>query len=124
MAQFEIPDTEIQGMLATRIMDSLSAETKEKLIAEALKFLTTKPSSRNYYATNNTPLEDAFDRALTKLANQLADEVVAESPVAQQVRDQLKDLLNGVPDLQTDYGLQQRFMQAILDRAAEIKRGE
>lgn len=112
MASIDIPDEEVVNLFSARIMEALSAESREKLITEGLRFLMTPDKSP--YGSKTTPLQDAFDRALRRLANTLADEIVAETGVKDQLQSKMRQFLSEIDDLDTDWELQTTIFRAVI----------
>lgn len=119
-AQFTIPDDEMKDMLSTRILDALTDATREKMIREAISFLINPPTDR--YGDKKSPLQQAFELALNRVANQVADEVLAEEGVAVRLKEMFVKLITDIPDIYDDYTLQTQLLQVIVTRAREVRR--
>lgn len=59
--QIELPQDQLQQIVAAGIMQMLTPEKREKMIADALNAALTKPTSS--YETR-TPIQVAFDKAV------------------------------------------------------------
>lgn len=122
MADITIPNEELASLLSVQILSSLSEATRNDLIAAALKYLITKPSGS--YGSRQTPLEQAFEQALFKVAHRMADEVIAEeTEAAGKVKEMFRKLITDMPDFYSDPELQTRVLKVMLDRAHEIRQG-
>jgi hypothetical protein len=123
MPQIDIPEQELAGLFSARILDSLSAETKEKMISEALKYLLVEPKRDGYYGQKEpSPLQQSFDRAMNRIAIQLADEVIAEQGVSEKVKALFVELFENIPDIREDWGLQSAVIRAVFNYLDEQKR--
>lgn len=121
MAEFTIPDADIQAMLSTRLIDALSADTREKLIGEALKYLISPPKDRGYYGDKKTPIQSAFDAALVRMANQVVDEVCSEGGIGEKIKAMFVKMIEDLPDFYSDNELQLKILQVTLNRANEVR---
>lgn len=120
MAEISIPDDELRDLLSTQILAALSEETRTKLIEAALKFLVV--SNPDVYSRKTTPMQEAFNAALHRLANKVAEEIIAEHGVGDRLREQMTQLLAEVPDLSYDWELQTAIFRAIITHAEKAKK--
>ena len=125
MADLKIPEGEIAALLSKAILDSLSEETKEKLITDAISYLFTKKESSRYeYGAGKTPLQTAFHEAMGGVARDIATEVLNRPDIKNKLVNEYLNLIDAIPSFADDWDLQVAFMRAIIARAQEIKKSE
>lgn len=83
MADFRIDDEQFQEIIAQQVLNSISEETKEKLISEALSFLMKEDTS--YGRKAPSPIAQAFQQELVKVASKVANRVLTESRIQAEV---------------------------------------
>lgn len=89
-----VDDSAMKSLVAKAIVDSLSPEAREKLIADAVTQTLTKPETdRNQYGSKRSPLQQAFDYAVEGEARKYAAEVIAADG---QFKEQLRKLFEDV----------------------------
>jgi hypothetical protein len=72
-----ISDDKIQDLAASAILAAMGEAERASLITAALKDLMTK-KDRGYGFNRQSPLHEAFTRAMTKHAEEIASRVIAE----------------------------------------------
>lgn len=82
MVSLDLNDLNIQEAMKAAILQSLSAAARERMIAEALEYLLkeVKVGSGYYATTHPSPLQQAINRAVEKVAQEIALEEVAKQP--------------------------------------------
>jgi len=121
MSELTIPVDELSSILNKAILDSLSAQTKETLIEGALKHLMTSSRDR-YNSTSKTPLQEQFEMAVNRVANQVAEEVIAAHPVRQQLVDRFTEIINQIDPLAEDtYQTQEILIRALVAHISDLK---
>lgn len=83
MADFRIDDEQFQTIIAQQVLDSISEETKERLISEALSFLMKDDVA--YGRKSPSPLAQAFQQELVKVASKVANRVLTEDRIQAEV---------------------------------------
>ena len=83
MADFRIDDEQFQEIIAQQVLNSISEETREKLISEALSFLMKEDNS--YGRKMPSPIAQAFQQELVKVASKVANRVLTESRIQAEV---------------------------------------
>lgn len=112
MASIDIPDDEIADLLSVQILSALTQKTREDLIKAALQHLL-KPDYSSY-GSRKSPMQEAFDRAIVRVANGVADEVLVEEGVRDSVKDGMRRLITEIPDFDTDWDMQTAIFRAII----------
>lgn len=87
-ANITIPADAMREVVAKAILDSLTGDQKEALIASALNYLTTSPpNNRGFGAPDQpSPLQVAFNTAVREAAVEVVKEVVHDE-LAVRVRE-------------------------------------
>ena len=109
-----IPEEQMNQILGRAILDSLSEESKNQIIGAALEYLN-KPTGDHWKNDRQTPLQRIFNQAVESLTRTLVEELVRESEHYQQVREQVKGYLDKFPAVATDYELQAKIGQTVVD---------
>ena len=83
---FKLDDEAMQTLVVKAIMDGMTKERRDELIAGSIKALLEKPKNndRNYYGDKTSALQTAFNRAVEQVALEHARKVVEEDPVFQE----------------------------------------
>lgn len=91
-AVFTLPVDSIKHLVAEGILAQLSGEQKEAIITEALTFLLKPVREHGLYgARERSPLQNAFEMATLKVANDIARELIEENP---EIRQRIKDTIH------------------------------
>jgi hypothetical protein len=83
-SEITIPAADMSAIVQRAILDSLSSDTKETMIATALAAIMDKPVSDTYdhhtrsYPKKDSMLETAFKNAMRVVVDEVARELVAE----------------------------------------------
>jgi hypothetical protein len=86
--KLEVTSEQIKDFVAEAILQQLDDATKNEMIAGALKHLVTKGKSRGYPHTEYpSPLEEAYNRAVSETARGIVGELV---------KDEFKDRIESV----------------------------
>lgn len=72
-----VNDDAMKSLVAKAIVDSLTPETREKLIGDAVTQTLTKPEQSGSYSEKRSPLQRAFDYAVSAEAERYAREHLA-----------------------------------------------
>lgn len=89
--KLDLSDISMDKLVTEAILNKLTEEDKNILIKGALKYLITKPESTGYGGRKrDSPLELAFNRAVSDIAYKVAEEHLAEGTDARQ---QLRDVI-------------------------------
>jgi hypothetical protein len=65
----------VSQIITKAILEGLGTEQRDQILAQAVAFLTT-PTKDNYGRAGKTPLQNAFDMALSGCATKVAREVL------------------------------------------------
>lgn len=90
-----VDDSAMKDLVTKALVDSLTPETREKLITESIKSLLTTPEGRgtNYYGEKVSPLQSAFNSAVRTEAERYAMRYLTEDATFQgQVQSLFADV--------------------------------
>lgn len=74
-----VDDAAMKSLVAKSIVDSLTPEMREKLIADSVvATLTRPPDDGNRYGPKRSPLQQAFDSAVCHEAMRYANQLLSE----------------------------------------------
>lgn len=121
MTELKIPVEELSTVLNKAILDSLSADTRERLIEGALQYMLTAPATGRYGEKSPSPLQVAFNDALRTIACEVATQVLEASGAREKLAEHFAALTVSIPDLDSDWKLQRHILDAVLKRAKEIR---
>lgn len=79
----------VEALVHKAILEQIGEEARDKLIEGALRYLITQPQGGGY-GPKVSPLQQAFNNALTAAANQVAMDLVATSP---KIKERINELL-------------------------------
>lgn len=113
-----IPAGEMSAIVQRAIVDSLSLESKNTMIAAALEMLMRKPEVDRYDRSKkgDSMLEQAFANALRDVANDVAKEVVAE--LRPEIALKIRPMVEAVSG-EYDFDLATKLMTVMLEWAKE-----
>lgn len=89
MVYVNIDSKEMNELLSKAIMSSLDESKRDILIKAALDHLVTRDNS--YYGGRKSPIEDAFQSAVQKVATQIAEQLVVGNA---EVMEKMRSLVN------------------------------
>lgn len=124
MPDIKIPEAEIANLLSAQILSQLSQETQKNLIQAALQYLLVQPMTGRYGEKGDSPIQTAFNMAMNRVANTIAEECIAEAGVKDSVKELFMQLINDIPDVRYDWDLQRALFKAMLDHAEEKTKKE
>lgn len=109
-----IPQEELNIILGKAILDSLTDDAKNTIIAEAIAHLNT-PVGNSWDHKKQTPLQNAFNLAVQQLTNVLVHELVEEHFRA-DIKSKLAEMMQVMPE-HAEFGEQGkvRVMTTIFD---------
>lgn len=82
--KIEFPQEKLQALVEHWVIEQLSAEQKETILAQAIKYLMTPPPQNQYDRTPaRSPIQVAFDQAVTQTIHKIAREMIENSPEVQ-----------------------------------------
>lgn len=88
-----VDDSAMKSLVAKSIVDSLTPEMREKLIADAVTACLTAPADGSSYGRKRSPLQQAFDSAVDDAARKYATEIISEDTA---FKEQLRNLFEDV----------------------------
>ena len=87
----EFPEAELRLLVESWVLQQLSGDQKEAVLARAISYLMTPPPRNSYDREAPTsPLQGAFDRAVRIAVEKVAQELVAND---EAVRAKLRELM-------------------------------
>jgi hypothetical protein len=95
----------VQSIAATAIFESLDANAREEILKQAIQQLLTPEKDRSRYGYGKTPLQRAFDQAISEAAFRAVREKIEADPEVQARIDELMGPLvsNAVTEMSADY---------------------
>jgi hypothetical protein len=112
--KIEIPEEQISDIFGAAILESLSQNVREDLIKGAIAYLLTAEKGRGYGAAKS-PMQEAFETALDRFADNFAVEYVAENlEVKEMIAEALPKLTNA------PYHRKTKVIEAIAKALAEV----
>lgn len=86
VAEFKIPDAQLSDIVGMAIMQTLTADTRETLIKEAIRHLLA-PKEGGGYGNRTSPLQDAFNCAIRLRAEAvIMEQVSGDTEVGQRIK--------------------------------------
>lgn len=116
-----IPETELNQALGKAILETLTEDTRNTIIAEAIAYIN-KPNDRGYGSDRSTPLQAAFRAGVDRLTSSLIEEVLKESEHYEQVKAEIAGLIAQFPSVHSDPELKGKIVTLILDHVQEAQR--
>lgn len=101
----ELSDDQMRQALSAALLASLDDGAREKIIAQAITYLTTEPPQDNYSRrTDPSPLQRAFNDALYRFAHKWTEELIEEDPrVKEAFREAFKEVAADVLERKEDF---------------------
>lgn len=113
----ELKDDQLGQVLGAHIVASISEGQRDKLITDSLAYLL-RPEKQSYGAPSKSPLQYAFDNALSRLCAQVVQEMVAnDDEMMAKVREAVRASFEAV--LEHDDTLRENIGRAIASTLAE-----
>ncbi len=84
-----LDDDAMRGIITKAIVDSLTPERREALIAAAIKELLEKDSSASRYGSSKTKLQSIFDMAALDVAREVARDVMSKD---EAIKEKIRQL--------------------------------
>lgn len=113
---------DMEPLVAKAILDALTDEVREKLIAEAIKHLMTPVSNGYGSRTAQTPLQGHFDNALAAVARRVAEEVIAaDGRFEKAVRNSVVSFIDKLEENAWDTTLVEATVVAIVNKLRESR---
>jgi hypothetical protein len=87
--KIEFDQTKIEAVVQAAILDQLDDAKRDAILAQAIQYLVTTPPSGGYgYGTRFSPIQDAFNGAVSSVARRIALEMVENDPeIERQIRE-------------------------------------
>lgn len=126
--KLELDPESVQSIASAAIFDHMTQEARENVLKQAVEALLTPTPSRGGYGIGKTPLQLAFERAITTAAHQAIQEKIANDPeVSAKIHELLGPLLNAALEAEAenyDTSLADHLGQALGSWLAEQARKE
>lgn len=125
MSGINVPVDELRTLMGKSIIDSLSNDSKEKILAAGLEYVLEKPEIQERYSSvkkyGDSPIEVAFKDAMRNIIMEVARELAQQHRPA--IVDTMQGILNDIETLDSnDHAVRYRLMNALLEEAAAAKR--
>lgn len=107
----------MEPLVAKAILDALTDEVREKLIADAIKHLITP--NRDQYSSRApmSPIQQHFDNALATVARRMAEEVIAsDQRFTDAVRNSVVSFIDALEENAWDTTLVEAAVLAIVEK--------
>lgn len=78
----------LQGMVEKWVMEQMTEETRNQVLAQAVKYLMTTPNTN--YGPRESPLQQAFNRAIETVMYQVARDLIENN---EEVKDKLTAMM-------------------------------
>lgn len=118
MPSFDIPEADLNPILTKAILDSISEETRDTLLKGALAFLVAPNNSS--YGGYKSPLQEAFNVVVRKLAYQVAEQVFEERGFSEKVALEAGKLVDAMPEVWEDVEVKGAIFDVIFNKAREF----
>lgn len=84
MIKIDFPQEKLQALVEGWVMEQMTAEQKESILAQAVTYLMTPPPQNQYdRSPQRSPIQVAFDQAVNQTIHKIAREMIENSPVVQ-----------------------------------------
>jgi hypothetical protein len=92
MTSIQLDPEAVAGIATAAIFDSLSHESRESIVKQAVEHLLTPEKSRTstYGSVSKTPLQLAFDQAISQVAFKVVKEKIESDP---RIQEKIEELL-------------------------------
>lgn len=107
-----LSDEQMRNIAGEAILKAIDSQTRDALVAQALKDLVTRsPATR--YGDGKSPLEEAFSSAVRMVAQRIAEEELAkDDKIATEVRSLLADAW---AKMQASNGMREALVKKMAD---------
>ena len=94
MATIDLSDEQLQEVVSVAILQAIDKTQRDNLIKEAIRgLLAPKEEPGGYGRTGPTPIQEAFNHAVSGVAHQVAREMLENDP---ETKEKIRSLLNDV----------------------------
>lgn len=116
-----IPEDELNVILGKAILDTLTPDTRDKIITTAIAQLNKLPEGR-YGSDRRTPLQVAFENGVERLTNSLIEDVLKESEHYQRIKTEVAAMIAAFPAVESDPELKAKIVTLVLEHVQEAQR--
>lgn len=111
--------TDMASILSAALVERMSTEERSAAIAQAFEWMLTPTRKDNYSRDlGPTPLQSAFERALNKVVEDVAFEVIASDP---KVRERVMSLI--ADTIESNLAENSAFRNAVADGVRKAMTG-
>lgn len=114
----KLNDQQFAEVIGKQILESITPEARDKLITDAIVALNKRPD-HGYGRTADSPLQQAFNIAVTGAVHELARELVEQSPIREHIEKAAQAFITIFPAAWEDERLQTEVMATIVRWARE-----
>lgn len=122
-APITIPTSELQALIGKAILDSLSADSRETILAAAVEHIIGPQISEDRYGKKTTRpslLQIAFNVAVEKLIREVADELVT-ADVKPRLAAEMRNMLSELPEsLENDWEIYSKLFAVLIRRSTDL----
>jgi predicted RNase H-like nuclease len=91
MSEIKIESDAMQAIVSKAILEGIDADQKQAILEQAVAALIKPRGERGYGKPEpTTPLQDAFDMAVRRVVNEVANEVIADNS---DLRDKVREMV-------------------------------
>lgn len=117
----KLNDEQFAQVIGKQILESITPEARDKLVTDAIVALN-KTESRGYgYGKAESPLQMAFNQAVSVAVNKLARELVEQSPVRNRILEAANAFIEVFPEEYQEEELQRDVMAAVVAHARKVR---
>ena len=128
MMDLKLDPEAVQSIASAAIFDHLDQEARDSIIKQAVQHLLTPEKDRNSYGVGKTPLQRAFDQAISQAAHKVVREQIENDPAVQEkILEMLGPLLNSAMEAEAkelDTTLADKIGSALGSWLADVARSK
>lgn len=122
--EIKIDDEMVKSYVAEAILKQIDGPTREKILAQAVATLLKPEEYRGYGAKPKSPLEQAFEQAVHRVAHDVVREDLEKNPA---IRDKIRELYSEAmrkvfEDQETRLKIVQSIADAMSSTLSELKK--
>lgn len=103
----------VQSIASAAIFEHLGQEARDSIVKQAVEHLLTPEKSRTGYGTGKTPIQNAFDQAITTVAYKVVKEQIENDP---DVQERILEILGPLLVSATEAEAKEGFDAMLADR--------
>lgn len=86
----KIDDSILQDVVQAAMLQMMTEEARTTIITDAIERLTARPPKTTYDTSPRSPLEQAWEIGLMKVANQVVTEMLSEETLLEHVKEGMR----------------------------------